>query len=143
MTSALSTETLIADLRVITGEYGALLSEETNVIRTANFAHFVGMQDRKISMHNRLARTLETIKAAPKNDEQKQEIRALIHGLSPVVDENKQMLEHGFGAIDRLMKRIMSAMRRSLQNDVPRYTAGGVYHQSRKKPLIMQTDQTA
>lgn len=143
MTSPLSAETLIADLRAITGEYGALLHEETNVIRTANFAHFVGMQDRKIIMHNRLTRVLEGIKTTPKSDEQRQEIRGLIRALAPTVDENKRMLEHGTNAIDRLMKRIMSAMRRSLQNDVPRYTAGGVYHQCRKKPLIMQTDQTA
>lgn len=138
-----STDAMIADLRMMTADFALTLSEESNAIQAAQFAKAIAVQDRKIRIHNRLMPLLNSLKSAPKTDEQKEELRELLTDMAEVAAANKKAIEHGFGAIERLMGRVFSTMRRAVQKDSPRYTAGGAYHHSRGKTLTLQTDRTA
>ena len=141
--NAVPTAQLIYDLRVIAGEFGATLQEESGAIRAAKFAHAIGLQDRKIDLHQRLFSLLETLKIAPKTEEQRAEIKLLITHMSSAAQENKQSIEIGFNAIERITGRIMGLMRKAVQKDSASYTASGTYYKLRAQPAYSQTDRTA
>ena len=139
----IATDVLIADLRVLTTEFDTILNEEGNAIRAAKFAHALGLQDRKIGLHTRLSTLLENVKVAKKTEEQREEIRGLLLQLTGTAHTNKSAIESGFSAIDRLVGRMFSTMRRAVQKETPRYNAGGAYHTNARSTLNLQTDQTA
>lgn len=137
------TDSLIADLRILTADFALTLSQESAAIKAAQFAQALAVQDRKIHLHNRLTPLLAALKAAPKTDAQKEEARALLTEMTEAASANKKSIELGFQSIERLMGRVFSAMRRAVQKDSPRYNAGGAYHHNRGQTLTLQTDRTA
>ncbi len=139
----MTTAALITDLKALTTEFDILLNDEGNAIRAAKFAHALGLQDRKISLHTRLSSLLESVKVAKKSDEEREEIRALLLQLTSTAQTNKLSIESGFSAIERLVGRMFSTMRRAVQKDAPRYASNGAYHHNARSTLNLQTDQTA
>lgn len=143
MTSAVATDTLLQNLRLIAGEFSVTLAEESSAIRAAKFAHAIGLQDKKIELHQRLFNMLEKIKDAPKTEIQKEELRILVGMMSAKAQENKRSIEIGFGAIERLTGKIFSIMRKTVQRESASYTAAGTYHRARGHSANLQTDRTA
>lgn len=138
-----NTPQLVYELRLLADEYGTMLKDESGAIRAAKFAHAIGLQDRKIDLHQRLFILLETLKAAPKTEDQRAEIKLLIAHMSAAAQENKKSIEFGFSAIERMSGRIMNTMRKAVQKEAPSYTASGTYYKTRTQPVYSQTDRTA
>ena len=139
----MTTALLIQNLAQLTEQYGQAMNEESIAVRTAQIARAISMQDRKIALHEQLFDLLEKLKAAPKSEDEKNQITTLVSRLSATARDNKKALELGFGALDRISKRIMSAMRNAVQKDAPNYTAAGRYHAARRQPATVQTDTKA
>lgn len=139
----INTDALIADLRMLTADFALTLDEESSAIKAAQFARAIAIQDHKIRLHGRLTPLLGALKAAPKSDSQKNEIRVLLTEMTEIAASNKKTIENGFRSIERLLGRVFGAMRRAVQKDSPRYNAGGAYHHNRGQTLTLQTDRTA
>lgn len=143
MSQAVPTAHLIHELRVLSAEFTTTLNEESGAIRAAKFGHAIGLQDRKIELHQKLFTLLETLKAAPKDDHQRAEIKLLIGQMSASAQENKKSIEVGFTAIERISGRIMGLLRKAAQKDSASYTASGTYYRTRTQATYTQTNETA
>lgn len=133
---------LLEELKPLSQKYIAVTNEESNAIKAAQFAGALSLHDTKIQLHKKLFAMLEQAKNLQKNDAQKEELSQIITDVKASATDNKSALEAGFGAIERLVGRILGVMKAAVEKEVPNYTRGGSIYKNPHKSLSFQTDKS-
>ncbi len=136
------TQKLIKDLEPLAAQYLHVMNEESGALQTAKFANAIALHDKKMKLHASVFELLSMAKDLPKSDEQKEVLAAIITEIKMNALVNKTSLEGGFTAIERLVGRVLSVMKRAVQKEAPNYTRGGSLYNNPHKTLAFQTDQS-
>lgn len=139
-----ATDVMLKELSGLAAELQTLMSRESEALRGAKFLQATDIQSRKITLHERVSVLLEALRLAPKSPEQKDMLRSILTSLRDEAQSNMKALDLGFGALTRLINRIMSAVRRAADDaKTPRYTARGGYHVNGRKSVVLHADRMA
>lgn len=136
------TEKLIKNLEPLAAQYLHVMGEESNALQAAKFANAIALHDKKMKLHTSVFELLSDVKALQKTDEQKEVLSAIITEIKMNALVNKTSLEGGFTAIERLVGRVLSVMKRAVQKEAPNYTQRGALYNNPHKTLAFQTDQS-
>lgn len=125
-----ATITLTNEIESVIDALAELLDRETEAVTSADFATFKVLQNDKMALMTRYRALIETTQKQTENfttanDTIKERLQSAATRLDKSVGYNKSALEGGTRSMQRIMERVITAAKETLNEGRTTYTKGG------------------